>query len=94
MLESKAKKLVQAVQDGKIVDDKSLALYQILEDATEQVDKMDGIKTDVENIAKEAIAAGIAAAVAPIQSQLDDANETIATLSQAAVRANQANVTP
>lgn len=43
----KKKKMLQAVQDGKIIDDKSFALYQVLEDAIEQVDKMEQIKNDI-----------------------------------------------
>lgn len=49
----KKKKLLQALQDGKIVDDKSLALYQILDDASAEVEKMDKIKQDISDKVNE-----------------------------------------
>lgn len=44
----KNKRLLKALEDGKIVDEKSLALYQILDDATAEVDRMGEIKQEVE----------------------------------------------
>lgn len=40
------KRLIQAVQDGKIVDDKSLALFQIIEDASAEADRMEKISNE------------------------------------------------
>lgn len=41
------KRLLRAIETGKVVDEKSLAIFQILDDVTEQVDRMDEIKKSI-----------------------------------------------
>lgn len=51
----KKKKMLQAIEDGKITDEKSLALYQILDDAKGEIDRMEEIKNEVNTNTEEAV---------------------------------------
>ncbi len=50
----KKKKMLEAIESGKIVDEKTLALHQIFEDAKDEVDRMESLKQEVIEIVNTA----------------------------------------